>query len=78
MAHQLETAISLGRGACVRLREGAQQLGASEAELAAIDRLEAGSGQTVDVERLAPIAFAIGLPWSELFEGLVWKSERAQ
>lgn len=61
MATQMETALRLNLQTCARLREGAQQLGASEAELAAIDRLQSGTAQTVDVERLTPLAVAAGL-----------------
>lgn len=65
---QMEMALSLGHMDCRRLREGAQLLGASQAELAAIDRLEAGTAATVDVDRLLPLATACGLPWVEIWE----------
>lgn len=68
MATQMELALSLGHSDCRRLRDGAQLLGASKAELAAIDRLEAGTAATVDVDRLLPLATACGLPWIEIWE----------
>lgn len=55
---------------CIALAETARQHGASEAELAAIVRLQDFQADLVDVERLEPLAAIAGLPWRELFPEL--------
>lgn len=67
MAKQMELALRMGESASARLRAGAKALGAGDAELAAIERLEQGRGRTVDVDRLAPLAIAVGLPWEQMW-----------
>ena len=67
MAQQLAFALSMSESAARRLRDGAQQLEASEAERESIERLAAGRGRTVDVERLGPLAIAVGLPWGDMW-----------
>lgn len=67
MALQLEFALSMGADAARRLRDAGRELGAGDAELAAIERLAEGRGRTVDVERLAPLAIAAGLPWEQMW-----------
>ena len=52
------------------LRGIARSHGAGEAELAAIDRLEAWTAERVDLDRLAPLARLAGLPWEALFPEL--------
>lgn len=67
MAKQLTFALSMDGGAARRLRDAAQQLEASEAELASVERLANGRGTTLDVERLAPLAMAVGMPWEQMW-----------
>lgn len=73
MAKQLAFALFMGRDVAVRLRSEATKLGASEAELKSIERLEGGRGTSIDVERLAPLAVAINLPWEEMWKRLLPK-----
>lgn len=54
---------SAGYALVSRLRRA----GASEAELAALSRLERGEAGLIDLERLRPLAAAAGLPWGELY-----------
>lgn len=68
MAKQLEFALMLGADACRALRVGATRYGATDDELAAIDRLENFVGSTPDVDRLAKLADLVGLPWSEMWK----------
>jgi hypothetical protein len=75
MAKQIEFALSMGADTSDRLRDGAKELGASEAELLSIDRLEAGRGTSIDVERLAPLAMALGIPWQEMWERMLPKGD---
>lgn len=58
---------SLGYSGLRALRLAADRHGASEGELAAIDRLDAGKAEEVDVERLAPLARLAELPWAEMW-----------
>jgi hypothetical protein len=67
MAKQMAFALSMHESAARRLRDGARELAASAAELEAIDRLAQGRGRTVDVERLAPLAMVVGLPWEQMW-----------
>lgn len=53
-----------------RLMKATASAGASEAELAAITRLGAGTAELVDLERLEPLADLAALPWRELFPQL--------
>lgn len=69
MAKQLEFVLSIDESTARRLRDGARQLGASEAELASIDRLEAFLGTSVDVDRLGPLALALGIDWGGMWKG---------
>lgn len=71
MAQQLTFALSMSEGAAKHLLESARRLGAGEAELAAIERLAKGRGLTVDVERLAPLALAVGLPWEDMWRAFL-------
>lgn len=64
------TNFSLGRSAVQALRLAACTHGASEAELAAIERLVVYRGERVDLERLAPLAKLAGLPWAKMFPEL--------
>lgn len=73
MARQMEFALQMGADASARLRAGAAKLNVTEAELASIDKLEAGRGTTIDVERLAPLAMALNLPWEKMWKGLLPK-----
>lgn len=61
----------LGYGAVRDLRRAARAHGAADAELAAIDRLDAGTASIVDVGALEPLAELAGLPWRRLFPELV-------
>jgi hypothetical protein len=58
---------SLNRAGIHALKRATVSRGASEAELAAIERLHEGTALQVDVERLAPLAELAGLAWAELF-----------
>lgn len=71
MATQMRFALSMNEDAARQLRAGAQQLGASEAELVSIKRLAEGRGHTIDVERLGPLAVAIGLPWEDMWRAFL-------
>ena len=71
MAQQLAFALSMGESASRRLRDGARQLEATQDELDAIERLAAGRGRTTDVERLAPLAIVVGLPWEEMWRAFL-------
>jgi len=61
------TFFSLGYSGVAVLKIAARMQGASEAELAAIDRLDEGTALRVDVERLEPLAKLAGLQWAKLF-----------
>jgi len=60
----------IGSSVAMDLFVVARKHGASEAELAAIQRLLDGRGEMVDVERLEPLALLTDLPWRELFPEL--------
>lgn len=47
------------------LRSAAEQHGASEAELASLDRLPRGDAEDSDIKRLLPLAKLAGLTWGE-------------
>lgn len=51
----------MNRANARKLRDAAKEHGAGEAELAAIERLEQGCAEAVDVERLAPLIKLAGL-----------------
>lgn len=55
----------------------AEGLGASKAELAALERLEGGHGLLADFDRLAPLAMAAGIPWEPKLQRLDTEGERA-
>lgn len=67
MPQQLTFALRMGHDAAARLRDGARELDAPPHELAALDRLAEGRGRSTDVELLAPLAFAVGLPWEQMW-----------
>ncbi len=61
---------SCGYGVGRQLSSAIAVAGASEAELAALWRLERGEAELVDLERLRPLAVAAGLPWGDLYPEL--------
>lgn len=67
MANQLKLGLSVGETVAARLRKGAVELDATEAECAAIERLAASHGTTTDVELVAPLAIVLNIPWAEMW-----------
>ncbi len=61
---------SVGYGPIQRLREVVKEWGASEAELASIERLAEDRATLVDIERLAPLASRAHLSWDDMFPEL--------
>lgn len=66
----MKTLFSLGAMDLGRLHRVAADHGASEAELAALARLEHFTAERVDVEQLEPLARIAGLPWLEMYPEL--------